>query len=188
MLINLTIPGWHNNDELKKAYDEVITLPNNSTIVELGPCYGLVTYVLAMNAPTSSVYAIDMWIEDEVIKKGHGYRLDTVDTIYNSIENFKKYMKDVPNAYPIRGDAFEVSFDKTIDLLVIDCDRGPNKTPWKQHILHWLPKVRKGGKIIGFHGWPHRQDVHDQVDDARATFHHSFEKDSNTGFWSITVQ
>lgn len=153
-----TIQGWF---DFQRLYTRVINeLPDNSHIVEIGAWKGQSTAYLAV----------------EIINSGKNIKLDVVDTWKGSKDgSFTAYTDDLKinngNIFPIfkqnmkpvehiinsmqmeSEEAYKLYEDHSLDFLFLDGNH--NYEDVKKEILHWLPKIKKGG-LIGGHDYKHK--------------------------------
>lgn len=159
----MNIPGWKNEQELEFGAVLCKLLEPDSIIVEIGASAGRLTWVLSESAPTSNVYAIDLWCGTKKFV-GNGYDLDSDET--NTLEYFNSFMleKLIENVITLKTDSLTYTWIKEpIDLIFIDPDDGYGKTDLKSHLEHWYPHVKEGGTISGFNWYEHRDDVREQL-------------------------
>jgi hypothetical protein len=155
VLVNRDIPHTMTVEGLKYLGRMARTVPQNGTIVEVGPLFGSSTWVLAKNAhPSVKVISIDTWEPapwiDEIEKKFPGCRKFSKET-------FLHHVKDCPNVTAIQGWSPQVMGDwnQPIDLFFDDATHGdPGFT---ESLNFYLPKLREGGIACGddyASGWP----------------------------------
>lgn len=156
VIINESIPGYKNAEQLRLLGSLVQSLPVSSNIAEIGSCAGRGTWAISKNAPASSqVYAIDWW-QGKTVFYGRGFHLDV--TAEDTQAYFEKHVADCDNITPLRGDACEVEFTQPLDCLVIDCDYGKNKNNHYPIWDKWKTHLKSGALVIGANYYDHRPD------------------------------
>lgn len=118
-------------DEGKLLYDVANSLPDGSTIVELGRMHGGTTIILAAANPLSKVITIDNAptndekLQEQLKQMG----LTNVDIVHGNTQTHPNEHWDV-------------------DMLFIDADH--SKRGCLADFYHWFPRVKPGGHIV-FH-------------------------------------
>ncbi|MES0883729.1 class I SAM-dependent methyltransferase [Roseibium sp. SCP14] len=143
----MTVEGLHYLGKLAQS------VPENGTIVEVGPLYGSSTWVLAKNsAPSVKIYSIDTWDPQPWIKK----RLP--DALEFGLDSFRHYVRDCENVTPIQGwspQVVEDTWDRPIDLFFDDATHGD--PGFSANMNFFLPFVKDDGILCGddyASGWP----------------------------------
>lgn len=126
-----SVPGTVTEGALQLIETEVLHLPQDAVMIEIGACLGRVTTCLALTAPTATVYALDVWtpglVGFDIKRVGIGF-----DTIADkdgavTLENFKRWVT-APNVKPVQmtvSDRFDGIPDGTADLIFIDGNPHP---------------------------------------------------------------
>lgn len=123
-----------------------------SRFVELGVAEGKLLRSLMNNERVrkiiTSYYAIDLW------KDYHDVSNEKWEQYYQEINAMRK---DWPQLHVLRKDVTNASFSfyrGSVDLVFIDADHSYEAV--KNDIRTWLPKVRRGGLLLG-HDYNHRK-------------------------------
>lgn len=152
MYIN-DVPGLVTEGALQLIEAEVLHLPQNAVILEVGACLGRVTTCLAMTAPTATVYAVDIWrpilIGSNIKKGGIGFDALSDEDAEISLENFKRWVT-APNVKPVQttvSDRFDGIPDGSADLIFIDGNHHP---PFlSDDLWFYARKLKPTGVMMG---------------------------------------
>lgn len=137
----------HLTDEEKhKLYELVLSIPKESTIVEIGSYLGASSYLLASAAKirNSIVHCVDTWQNHEM---SEGVR-DTFEEFKKNIISLSKYI------VIHKGFSAEIAkkFDREIDMIFFD--GGHSYETINSDWSNWSPRLKKNA-IVVFHdtGW-----------------------------------
>lgn len=138
------ISGWFDYADLFQFL--VNQIPDNGVFVEGGAWLGKSSsYLCDLAKDRINVYIVDTWMgSKEELETAH--KLATETDIYNI---FMENMGD-RKFIPIRKSSIEASKDfeeESCDVVFIDMDHSYEAV--KQDLIHWFPKVKKGGYIAG---------------------------------------
>jgi predicted O-methyltransferase YrrM len=165
------IDGWFNYE---KFYCDVIAprLNENSIICEIGCWMGKSTVGMALaNKKLNKkckIYAIDTWegsnedVHKKIIKDLKDKNTSLYEIFLHNIETYG--VEDV--VFPIAKTSTEASInfkEKSVDLVIIDGSHEYNDV--LNDIKAWIPKIKKGGMIIGDDYHPNWKGVMDAVND-----------------------
>lgn len=132
------------NEEKDLLLNLSTSLPENSTIVEVGSYLGASTCFLAYGIKNKggTVYAVDCW-KNKAMSEGER---DTFDEFNRNVEPLKDVIK------PLRGFSNEIAeqFDKKIDLLFVDGDHSYDGVC--SDLKAWLPKMKENSLVV-FHDY-----------------------------------
>ena len=162
MPYNLNIPGWMPESELKTLEQIAQTIPENGTMVEVGPFCGRSSWCWAKSAdPTVTVHCLDIWNPTEhpyqppaAIGDGSLPGADFGVVADNALAsgtlaNFHHFTRDCPNIVAHQGASpydFE-DWDEPLDLVFLD---GVHHNPVFWHDLNfWFWKLKPGGLCCG---------------------------------------
>ncbi len=115
--------------------------------VEVGSQWGWLAYRAAKNLPECMIYCVDPWWED----RASAQEWEGAHNFYEWQENIKEWLGW--KVLGLRGTSLEVvDFfkDGSIDAVFIDADHSTDGVT--KDLLLWVPKVKKGGVILG-HDW-----------------------------------
>lgn len=170
MPYDLSIRGWMPEIELNVIEKWAQLVPENGIIVEIGSLHGRSAVCWAMSAPTSTVYATDLFCDyvstqifDDEMTNYHNFPR-TGDV--TSLEVFINNTKHIPNIIPIKADHFPI-IPKELDgispnLVFLDA---LHKNPNDWNIIEaWIPKIAPGGILCG-HDYGH-QEFPDVIENA----------------------
>jgi predicted O-methyltransferase YrrM len=137
------IHGWFDYKDLFQTL--VNQVPDDGIFVEGGALLGKSsTYLCDLAKDRINIYIVDAWnYSKEELKKN---KLTTEADVYQMfIENMgdRKFT-------PIRKESIEASKDfedESCDVIFIDMDHSYEGV--KQDLIHWFPKLKKGGYIAG---------------------------------------
>jgi predicted SAM-dependent methyltransferase/predicted O-methyltransferase YrrM len=131
-------------------------IKNGSTIVEVGSWLGKSTVGIAMinkeNNIDCKLYAVDTWEGSD--EEPHKEYIDNLAK--NNLTLYDKFMKNVIDfnvqdvIIPIKKTSEEASKDfedESADIVIIDAAHDYDNVT--NDIKHWLPKVKKGGILMG---------------------------------------
>ena len=135
---------WHVIADLIKDIEEPVG-------VEVGVLTGRNLFYLLNNVPNLSIVGVDPYVPFEGGDKNSKYPKKVMDDMYHTV----KAKAEKHNCSMMRmSSEIAVSFfkDDTLDFVFLD---GNHKYDYVvQDIKNWLPKIRKGGYLIG-HDWQH---------------------------------
>jgi predicted O-methyltransferase YrrM len=139
------IYGWFNYGDLLETL--VNKIPDNGIFVEGGAFLGKSSsYLCDLAKDRINIYIVDTW------KGSEEHELPKGTDLY---EIFLENMGD-RKFTPIRKESIEASKDfedESCDVVFIDMDHSYEAV--KQDLIHWFPKVKKGGYIAGHDiDWP----------------------------------
>lgn len=145
--INYKIPSTMTESGLTFLGEMAKSVPQNGTIVEIGPLFGSSSWVLAKNAhPSVQVISIDTWEPAPWIKK--------VEAKFKNCKPFSKdaflyYTRDCPNIKAIQGWSPEVvaNWDLPIDLFFDDATHGD--PGFSENINFFVPFIKENGILCG---------------------------------------
>jgi|GEM_PF-2165679 len=147
MPINLEIPRTMTLAGLAYLERLAAAVPENGTIVEVGPLYGSSTWTLAKSChPSVTVYSIDTWERAPWIVRNVEEKLGAPPF---SLEAFKGFVADCPNVVPIQGYSPDVVRDwaRPIDLYFDDAAHG--NPGFINNLSFFNGFVRPGGFLCG---------------------------------------
>ncbi len=158
------IRGWAHDCELQFLYNSMFSIPEGSTVVEVGSWRG------------KSAHALASGIRDS----GKKAKLFCVDTFTGALsmppqlaqaqesdifEEFKDNLKEFSFVTPIRSDSSEAAKtldNESIDFFWLDAD---HTEPFvRSDLLSWYPKVKFGAVMCGHDYRPNWQGVKVVVD------------------------
>lgn len=157
------IHGWFSEED-RKIYSELVeSLPDGSTMAELGVCQGrsLCSIAEILRRKNIKVFAVDTFAGTESEGEAHA---DAKTTDWRQIfqENLEKFgIKDLVNICTFRTDNFvllsEIE-DYSLDLVMIDADHSTEAV--KKDIENWKPKLKPQGILCGDDwNWPSVQEA-----------------------------
>lgn len=142
----------------------------NTVGVEIGSLHGKSSYTIAKSINPGKLYCIDPWDNFESYDPAYENILQFTKFpkpgTFNSIDFFKKNVKDCDNIIPIQGYSPKCVSDwgLEIDFIFID---GLHQNPSdKENIDFWLPFIKKGGLLIG-HDYYTNGEYPDIIDNIR---------------------
>jgi predicted O-methyltransferase YrrM len=144
------IQGWFDYADLLETL--VNKIPDNGIFVEGGAWLGCSSaYLCDLAKDRINVYIVDTWKGSKDELQSH-HQLATQTDIY---QIFLENMGD-RKFTPIRKESIEASKDfedESCDVIFIDMDHSYEAV--KQDLIHWFPKLKKGGYIAGHDiDWP----------------------------------
>jgi predicted O-methyltransferase YrrM len=144
------IDGWFNYEDLFQTL--VNQVPNNGTFVEGGAWLGKSSaYLCDLAKDRINVYIVDTW-------KGSKEEIETAHKLATETDIYQIFLENMGDRKftPIRKESIEASKDfedESCDVVFIDMDHSYEAV--KQDLIHWFPKVKKGGYIAGHDiDWP----------------------------------
>jgi len=138
------IDGWFNYGDLFETF--VNKIPDNGTFVEGGAWLGKSSaYLCDLAKDRIKVYIVDTW-------KGSREELETNHKLATETDIYQIFLENMGDRKftPIRKESTEASKDfedESCDVVFIDMDHSYEGV--KQDLIHWFPKVKKGGYIAG---------------------------------------
>jgi hypothetical protein len=162
MPYNLNIPGWMPESELKTLEQIAQTIPENGTMVEVGPFCGRSSWCWAKSAdPTVTIHCLDIWNprehpyqppaaigEGSVPGPDFGVVADN-GLAMGTLANFHHFTRDCPNIVAHQGASpydFE-DWEEPLDLVFLD---GVHHNPVFWHDLNfWFWRLKPGGLCCG---------------------------------------
>ncbi|XDA96885.1 class I SAM-dependent methyltransferase [Sulfitobacter sp. LCG007] len=143
----MTMAGLHYLGRLARS------VPENGTIVEVGPLYGSSTWVLRHNShPSVKIFSLDTWDPQPWIER----RLP--DALPFGKDAYLHYIRDCENVEPIQGwspQSVAETWDRPIDMFFDDATHGD--PGFSANMNFFLPFVRDDGVLCGddfASGWP----------------------------------
>lgn len=147
------IQGWFSDEELQKIYAEMVNkFPDGSHFVEIGSWKGKSAAFMGVeiiNAGKKIKFdCIDSWefldavyVENpEINKMKH--------TAFNEFLKNIEPLKDVITYYKINSiEGSKLFTDESLDFVYIDASHEYENV--KEDLIHWYPKVKRGGVIAG---------------------------------------
>lgn len=132
---------------------------------ELGVWYGETFKYLVNNCPDLNLFGVDLYApqpENEGPQKylpGEDGHIWTHDKYYEDVSNFCQQSNGRATIYKgYTNDASQLVEDESLDFVFIDADHSFKGVD--EDIAHWMPKVRKGGYVIGHDiHWPTVKDA-----------------------------
>jgi predicted O-methyltransferase YrrM len=144
----------------------VSSLPNDSTIVEVGCWKGKSTAYLAVeiinSAKNIKFYAVDTWLGSEEHKNDHYIKTNTLYDVF--MENIKPVITAVTPLRMASTEASKQFEDESLDVVFIDACHSYECV--LEDIKCWLPKIKKNGYLAGHdYGWTGvNKAVHELLD------------------------
>lgn len=155
VLINKNIPHTMTLKGLEFLGRLAKQVPENGTIVEVGPLFGSSTWVLSHNAhPSVKIITIDTWHPQEWVK---AIEAKFPGCLPFGRAAFEKYIQDCKNVQIVQGMSPEVmkGFEGPIDLFFDDATHG--NPGFRDSLDFYIPKLKPGGIACGddyASGWP----------------------------------
>lgn len=188
-------PGRITESELKILFDLVTPYNNANAIgVEIGSYMGRSAIALAEGISQGQLYCFDpfkiIFSMDQILDIT--YITDNEKELFLPFDKqcifdiFKENTKNISNITPIRCDSHEnLNFDFDIDFFFLDAAHtNPSDINW---INFFLPKVKKGGLIIG-HDFHHSfKDVIENINYLEKHLNKSVRTYSKTTLWSFQL-
>lgn len=149
------IRGWMSPESMQTIMSWARHVPKNGVIVEIGSMMGRTACGWAMSAPTATVYCIDPWLGEPQGDCADAVAAKTLEGSlpwfprqgdYNDIHTFLKNTEGLSNIRTIQTDTSSGIFLEA-DVVFIDAAHS-NPSDWA-HIMHWLPLIKKGGRLCG---------------------------------------
>jgi len=158
-----TIPGWFSYDYMYK--DAVARAEGGELFVEIGSYKGQSTAFMCVEIANSGKN-IKFECVDPMKLMGHYENIPADEKEGYSAEDFHKRLESVKDYYTLHemtsDDAVSLFEDGSIDFLLIDGDHSYEAV--KKDITNYLPKMKKGGVIVGDDAWS--PDVQNALRDA----------------------
>ena len=138
------IDGWFDYEDLFQTL--VNQVPNNGTFVEGGAWLGKSSaYLCDLAKDRINVYIVDTW-------KGSKEEIETAHKLATETDIYQIFLENMGDRkfVPIRKESIEASKDfedESCDVVFLDMDHTYEGV--KQDLIHWFPKVKKGGFIAG---------------------------------------
>lgn len=138
------IDGWFDYADLFELL--VNTVPNNGIFVEGGAWLGKSSsYLCDLAKDRINIYIVDTW-------KGSKEELETAHKLATETDIYEIFLENMGDRKftAIRKESIEASKDfedESCDVIFIDMDHSYEGV--KQDLIHWFPKVKKGGYIAG---------------------------------------
>jgi hypothetical protein len=142
MPVNLDIPGWTHEVDLRGLEALARRVPENGTVIEVGAFVGRSTWMWSKSVPSSArVFVVDDWAwmpsENEYSSDLPGYPLDRSKS---PRKLFDHYTKDCTNLIPIQGKSSETELPGLLpqkaNLIYFDAGHGEYEV--RADFLHWL--------------------------------------------------
>ena len=153
MSYDKNIIGWMIESELTVLEKLAQTVPEHGTIVEVGSMFGRSAVCLAMSAPTSTVYCIDIFDDTPIVYNNdlqdlYDHKFPVKDKLYNLKEEFIKNTKNISNIVAIKGFSPNINYNGgEIDLFFLDAAHS-NPSDWN-NLCHFIPMIKLGGIVCG---------------------------------------
>lgn len=145
-------PGWVSESDMLIVDKYFPKGKINPTILEIGTGYGRLAIFMANRNPKAEIYTIDNLTAPSL---GFGKQKD------ESREIIKKNIYNYPNIHFIEGDSKLISWDKLIDLLIID---GSHKYEIvKSDFEKYSNFITNDGYIL-FHDYNFKQGEREYID------------------------
>jgi hypothetical protein len=145
--INLDIPGYIKEAELRFLGALVKGLPENSILLDIGCGWGREGWVFAKNAPASAqVFCVDTWAWPPTWKylyKGTGLVPESERTLKNSRAEFEACVKDCPNITAVQGDK-KIDWDGPAADFIFYDEEDEVEEIILPKLRHWLEKLKPG--------------------------------------------
>jgi hypothetical protein len=138
------IHGWFDYEDLFKFL--VNEIPDNGIFVEGGAWQGKSSaYLCDLAKDRINVYIVDTW-------QGSKEELETSHKLATETDVYQIFLENMGERKftPIKKDSIEASKDfddESCHVVFIDMDHSYEAV--KQDLIHWFPKVKKGGYIAG---------------------------------------
>ena len=138
------IQGWFDYADLFEAL--VNKTPDNGIFVEGGAWLGCSSsYLCDIAKDRINVYIVDTW-------KGSKEELEDAHKLATETDVYQIFLENMGDRKftPIRKESTEASKDfedESCDVIFIDMDHSYEGV--KQDLIHWFPKLKKGGYIAG---------------------------------------
>ena len=178
------IPGWFSYDYMYK--DAVERAEDGALFVEIGSYKGQSAAYMCVEIINSGK-KINFECIDPMELMGHYLTIPDNEKEGYSVEEFHKRLATVKDYYTLRqmtsDEAASLYKDESIDFLLIDGDHSYEAV--KNDILNYLPKMKKGGVIVGDDAWS--EDVQRAVNDALAGTEQVAELANGIHFWIEVV-
>jgi predicted O-methyltransferase YrrM len=144
------IDGWFNYEDLLETL--VNKIPDNGIFVEGGAWLGKSSsYLCDLAKDRIKVYIVDTW-------EGSKEEMETSHQLAKEKDIYQIFLENMGERKftPIKKESVEASKDfedESCDVVFIDMDHSYEAV--KQDLIHWFPKVKKGGYIAGHDiDWP----------------------------------
>jgi hypothetical protein len=153
--IKKSIPGYISYVDSMVLHHLVKKYNKEQTIgVELGSLHGKSSFTLATTIIKGKLYCIDPWEDFESHNEDFPQLLVDLENLprkgmINSLDIFLENTRVCTNIVPLKGRSpdFVKDWSQDIDFLFIDAEHtNPSD---RQNIDFWLPKIKKGGRLIG---------------------------------------
>ncbi|MBA3953871.1 class I SAM-dependent methyltransferase [Candidatus Dependentiae bacterium] len=149
-ILPLDSHGWF-SAENRNSLKHFITTYKPKVVVELGSWLGLSAIFMASLLPSNSVlYAIDNWTAegDEAILNNEEAKLK-IPTLYQQFLSNVIHTKLTHKIIPMRMSTIEAAQSLNIHADLIYIDASHDEKSVYNDIIHWHPKLNKGGIMCG---------------------------------------
>lgn len=159
MYLNESLPGQMTRKELVCIAELAQSLPENSTIVELGSLFGKSSVHWAKNADDSvKIYCVDPWKKENWIKP-----LEKKFNTTFSIDTFWKNIDNSSNVIALQAYSPQDFTDWNIPVDIYFDDSVHKNPTFKENLYFWLDRMKPGGVICGHDYEPRFPDIVEEV-------------------------
>lgn len=146
------VSGFLPQQDIQFLFNVAARLPEGGTLVEIGSWMGLsgitmANALYALRNMDARIYCVDTWLGSP---EHQDFDFIKRDEMYNQfLSNLRGARADLL-VRPVRAPSLEAATrfkDASIDTLFIDGDHSYEAC--LDDMLHWLPKVRPGGLVVG---------------------------------------